>query len=187
MKKICSVLVTLAVGIFFIAAAMQQYRTQKDNVGIKEIKIFQTKNQPHMKQKYSNAAREKAIQHELANTGLPERVISIGKAVLQVELAQTPEERAIGLSHRYSLPEGYGMLFIFENEGSHSFWMKDTHFPIDIIWINTEKEVVYIEHSVTPETFPQSFTSPIPALYVLEIPAKYTKNRIMIGDTMLLK
>ena len=127
------------------------------------------------------------VRHSSANSGLQQKTISIGKATLQVELAQTPEEKTIGLSHRNSLAEGKGMLFLFENEGKHGFWMKDTHFPIDIIWINAEKKVIHIADNVAPDTYPQSFAPSVPALYVLEVPAGYTKGRITLGSTLVLK
>ena len=131
--------------------------------------------------------REKKIHYESANIELSEKTISIGKATLQVELAQTPEERRVGLSHRRSLQKGRGMLFLFKKEGNYSFWMKDMYFPIDIIWINADKKIVHIEHRVAPETYPKSFASPIPAQYVLEVPAGYIQNRIMTGDMLLIK
>ena len=109
-------------------------------------------------------------------------ILTVGDAVLQVEIADTPDKRAAGLSHRAALAEGEGMLFVFEEEGRRDFWMKDMRFPIDIVWISKEREVVHITDSVAPDTYPTVFTSPIPARYVLEVPAGYTRGRIHIGD-----
>jgi uncharacterized membrane protein (UPF0127 family) len=81
------------------------------------------------------------------------------------------------------------MLFIFPNEEKHFFWMKDMLFPIDIIWINNAKEIVYIDENTsipetnTPDYNLPLFSSPKPVSYVLEVNAGFSeKNNIKIGD-----
>lgn len=71
--------------------------------------------------------------------------------VLHVELAITPQERAIGLSNRDSLAHDAGMLFIFENVRVPRFWMKDTRIPLDMIWIAADKRIVEIDANVQPQ------------------------------------
>ena len=128
------------------------------------------------------------VQHNLANTGLSERNLIVGGHMIQVEVAQEQGEKQTGLSHRSTLLEGKGMLFVFENEGRHGIWMKDMHFSIDIIWINAEYKIVHIEHNISPETYPKSFSSALPARYVLEIPAGYAKNKgILVGENVLFE
>jgi len=67
-----------------------------------------------------------------------------------VELAIDPESRGRGLMFREKLDSDRGMLFIFEKEGNYPFWMKNTFIPLDIIWINENKEVVFIANSTQP-------------------------------------
>jgi hypothetical protein len=67
-----------------------------------------------------------------------------------VELAKTPEERSRGLMFRGKLDQNTGMLFIFPEEGEYSFWMKNTLIPLDIIWINSQKEIVFISENAQP-------------------------------------
>jgi len=67
-----------------------------------------------------------------------------------LELASTPKERDRGLMFRETLDSGKGMLFIFEKEGNHAFWMKNTLIPLDIIWLNKDKEVVFISENAQP-------------------------------------
>ena len=55
--------------------------------------------------------------------------IQVGKAKVIVEVAQTDAERAVGLMHRKSMPDGYGMIFLFETERPLNFWMKNTIIP----------------------------------------------------------
>jgi uncharacterized protein len=99
----------------------------------------------------------------------PYIIVQIGRGEIVVEVADTDESRARGLSGRQSLGEDEGLLFVFETIGNHGFWMKEMHFPIDIIWLDEEKKVVHIESGVKPETFPRVFYPSYPAKYVLEV------------------
>ncbi len=65
----------------------------------------------------------------------------------QIELADTAEEKRVGLSNHTVLPEGHGMLFKFESKVIPGFWMKDMQFPIDIVWIE-DHMVVGIESNI---------------------------------------
>ena len=122
-----------------------------------------------------------------ANSGLEERVLTVGSTVLRVEVARTEEQRRIGLSHRPALAEGRGMLFPFDTDKAHGIWMRDMQFPIDIIWIDTAMKVVHIAESIAPDTYPKIFTPPTPTRYVLEVPAGYTRGRITVGDTVVMQ
>ena len=53
-----------------------------------------------------------------------------------MDVADTPEKRFQGLSGRPVLEEGTGLLFIFQEERKHTFWMKDIRFPLDMVWIS---------------------------------------------------
>jgi uncharacterized membrane protein (UPF0127 family) len=78
-----------------------------------------------------------------------ERVVINGNA-FNVELATTREERSEGLMFREDLPEEEGMLFIFDAEEVYSFWMMNTYIPLDIIWMDAGREIVYIERDAQP-------------------------------------
>jgi hypothetical protein len=93
-----------------------------------------------------------------------------------VEVAQTRVERFRGLQHRESLDEDAGMLFIFEEDKRHSFWMKDTLLPLDIIWMDEKKRIVTIISHIPPckmELCPVYSPDQI-ARYVLELNAGET-------------
>src|SRR3989344_507351 len=73
--------------------------------------------------------------------------------------------------------------FVFQNDGYHTFWMKDMLFSIDIIWLSHEGTVVDIAKDVSPDTFPMSFSPRAFARYVLELPARFVEEyTIQIGD-----
>ena len=64
---------------------------------------------------------------------------------LLVEVADDGAERAKGLMLRESLPEDQGMLFVFEDESEHGFWMKDTLIPLSIAFVEGEGKVIDIQ------------------------------------------
>lgn len=90
-----------------------------------------------------------------------------------VEISSTQEELSKGLMFRESLDKNSGMLFIFPENGIYSFWMKNTLISLDIIWINSNKEIVFIEHNAQPcqENNCKNLAPNETAKYVLEINA----------------
>jgi uncharacterized membrane protein (UPF0127 family) len=99
-----------------------------------------------------------------------------GSTTIAVEVADTHLSRRQGLSGRTALPEGTGMLFAFEQEGAWGIWMKDMHFPIDIVWMDSAGRVLTVAHDVSPATYPNSFYPDAPSRYVLELPAGYART-----------
>ena len=89
---------------------------------------------------------------------------------LDIEIAQTDYETQTGLMYRKSMEEHQGMLFIFQEEQPRSFYMKNTEFSLDIIYINKKKKVVSIKKNTIPYD-KNSLPSGKPVLYVLEIKA----------------
>ena len=63
------------------------------------------------------------------------------------------------------------MLFVFPDNDQHGIWMKDMKFPIDIIWISENYNIVHVKKDATPESYPTVFKNSKPARYVLELPA----------------
>ncbi|MBU1018601.1 MAG: DUF192 domain-containing protein [Patescibacteria group bacterium] len=107
---------------------------------------------------------------------------------LDLEIAETTEQKQIGLMNRESLPENSGMLFSYEEEGYYSFWMKNTLIPLDMIWLDEDLEVVHIEHATPCQTEEcPSYTSPLPSKYILETNIDFTEeNQTKIGDQFLI-
>ena len=102
---------------------------------------------------------------------------------IQVEVAKTDEERAKGLMGRGSLAKDEGMLFVFEAEGYHGFWMKNTLLPLSIAFIDKEGKIVWIT-DMTPLTL-SAHDPPKPILYALEMnKGWFAANGIKAGDVM---
>jgi uncharacterized protein len=104
---------------------------------------------------------------------------------ISISIADTSAKRALGLSNLAHLPQGHGLLFEFQNEGLHGIWMKDMMFPIDIVWLSREFVVVTIAENVSPDTYPETFYSKSPALYVLELNAGQARNLGLFEGKML--
>lgn len=95
-----------------------------------------------------------------------------GESII-ADLVKTEEERAKGLMFRNTLNDDQGMLFVFEEEGLYSFWMKNMNIAIDILWLDRQKRIVHLEHNVPPckkEPCP-TYAPLVPAKYVLELKA----------------
>lgn len=111
------------------------------------------------------------------------KIIVIGDTALTVEVADTYEERILGLSGRDSLKPNTGMFFIFDEPDTYGMWMKDMKFNIDIIWLDRFGEIIYMKEDVVPESYPETFTPDEPTLYVLEVPAHFIKDKnLKLGD-----
>ena len=102
----------------------------------------------------------------------PRAVLPDGR-VISLELARTPEERSQGLMFRASMPRDAGMLFLFEEAGPQAFWMKNCHFPQDMVFLLADGTVTALLENVPPcEKDPcPSYPAGAPADTVLELNA----------------
>lgn len=115
------------------------------------------------------------------DTHIPQ--VTIGGYTFVVTLAKTADEHERGLSGKKSMSQNEGMLFVFENNGLYSFWMKDMLFPLDIIWIDENNKIVHVEENLLPQTYPKSFISKELAKYVLELNGGIVRKKNMkVGD-----
>lgn len=119
--------------------------------------------------------------------------ISINGNVVVAEIANSPGEREQGLSGREALCETCGMLFDFTDVSNKrpNFWMKDMNFPIDIIWISSDKKIVQIDGDVPPPEPGANnrdlvlYTPESAIEYVLEVNAGFAQEKeLMVGDSV---
>lgn len=73
-----------------------------------------------------------------------------GELTFQVEVADTPAKRELGLQYRRDLPVDRGMIFLFPVESEHAFWMKNTPIPLDMIFIGRDRKIVGIVEQALP-------------------------------------
>lgn len=105
---------------------------------------------------------------------------------LQVEFADSFDERALGLMHRKSLCENCGMLFQFDSERIASIWMKNTFVPLDLAYITVDGQIVDIL-PLQPHDL-SSVKSSKPVLFALEMnQGWFAKNDINVGDKVSIE
>ncbi len=110
---------------------------------------------------------------------------STNPVVFNIEIANTPEKRRLGLMHRTTLAPSAAMLFEYPEPRKVSMWMKNTAIPLDIIFINKEGTIVKIHTHAEPFS-EQSISSEQPVLAVLEVNAGLVeKFNIKIGNSVI--
>ena len=103
--------------------------------------------------------------------------VHIGALTVRAEVARTAEQRSQGLSGRDSLAEDAGMLFTNGEVRTPSIWMKNTRFPLDLIFISSDLRVTEVIANVpapepgTPDADLPSYRPADPGLYFLEVNA----------------
>ena len=101
------------------------------------------------------------------------------------EIAEKTEDRNHGFMERKTIPDGTGMLFVFEKDQILSFWMKNTPHPLSIAYIDSKGKIRDI-YDMTPYSL-SSIISTVSVRYALEVPQGwYKKNGITEGDTVIL-
>lgn len=75
-----------------------------------------------------------------------------GPVTFDLEVADTEHSREQGLMYRKSVPQGSGMVFVFPTASSHTFWMKNTYIPLDMVFVNAAHAVIGIVPSAEPLT-----------------------------------
>jgi len=125
----------------------------------------------------------------------------INGQTIWVEVAQTPQELAHGLSGRGKMDENHGMLFIFDKPGRYSFWMKEMKFNLDFVFISSEKneQGEFINGEIVVDTVenvpypknggqPQVIVAKQDFDKVLEINSGDIKKlKIKVGDSLSLR
>lgn len=102
----------------------------------------------------------------------------------QVEVADNPSKRELGLQYRRELPPDRGMIFLFPGESQHSFWMKNTPLPLDMIFISRDKKIVGIVEQAVPFSL-DSRSVAAPSQFVLEINGGLSRQYdLKVGDSV---
>ncbi len=131
----------------------------------------------------SNGAGKQA---QVPGTDPPTVTMPSGRTY-RVEIAADPASRAQGLMYRESLQDGRGMLFLFPRPTVEAFWMKNCNFPIDIVWMDANRRVIFVSAHTPPcrEDPCPTYGPKAKALYVLEIPdGAAAKEKADVGSTV---
>ena len=118
-------------------------------------------------------------------------VVEVGGAAFMVEIAASPDERSRGLSGRDRLPEGSGMLFVYNEPAVPGFWMRGMRFALDFVWIGADCEVADLTPDVpapgpaTPVGELPVYRPSTPVLFNLEVNAgSAARHDIGVGDAV---
>ena len=105
--------------------------------------------------------------------------------IVKAEMAIKAEDRNHGFMERKNIPDGTGMLFVFERDQILSFWMHNTPHPLSIAYIDSKGKIRDI-FDMNPYST-DSILSTVSVRYALEVPQGwYKKNGITEGDTVVL-
>ena len=117
------------------------------------------------------------------NVGLPMIELKTGIYRIQAELADTPKAREVGLMNRTSLPTSSGMLFIFEENAGHCFWMNNTRIPLSIAFIADDGKIVNIEEMQAETT--NNHCPKATVRYALEMNKQWFSDRVIVPGTVV--
>jgi uncharacterized membrane protein (UPF0127 family) len=102
-------------------------------------------------------------------------------ATIKAEIAVSVEERSLGLMYRKNLPDGEGMLFIYDKDQIMSFWMKNTNIPLSIAFIASDGKIIEIKDMYPHDE--NSVLSSRSVRYALEVPQGwFFRAGIIPGD-----
>ena len=106
---------------------------------------------------------------------LPRVLLTAGEHRIQVYVARSAEERALGLMHRQELPDDEGMLFMCDDSAVQRFWMKDTPLPLSIAFLEDDGTILKIA-DLEPHDL-ASESSGHPVRFVLEVNQGWFRER----------
>jgi uncharacterized protein len=108
-----------------------------------------------------------ALAQDTPQTNLPRIKLQVGMYQIDTQVAQTPDQRSIGLMFRKEMPQHEGMLFVFEQPATQCFWMKNTLLPLTAAFVADDGTIVNLA-DMKPQTT-DSHCSEKPVRFVLEM------------------
>lgn len=162
---------TIIFYIFFLCVYLyKDIFDEKENLS--QIKVFSISSKINEESKFIKEGKLTFLSKKTKK-----KIITI-----DIEIADTPFERAVGLMYRRSMPAKAGMLFIYKQSKPQQFWMKNTYIPLDVIFMNENMQIVTIQKNKEPlsnKVIPSYKNS----LYVVEVNAGFCdKYGITVGD-----
>ena len=150
------------------------------------IAFYFLQQSPQKNKTYYNPKETKSMKNEYEFEKQGELVFTTDEgdslAKIDIEFADTNDKRTLGLMFREKMGANEGMLFIFPFEEPQSFWMVNTILSLDIIFVNSKREIVKIHKNTTPYSR-QSYPSEDPSIFVVEVNAGFTnEHNIKEGD-----
>lgn len=125
----------------------------------------------------------------MAAKDFAKKKVTLGTKTFVVEVAETPDQHERGLMFREKMGEDEGMLFVFKNEQTRFFWMKNTLMDLSIGYFDKSLTLIDVKEMKSgkgvPETALPSYASAQPAKYALEMnKGWFDKNKIKMGSRL---
>lgn len=140
---------------------------------------------PEIKEKVDQTLDTSDITSSEPILGATGRLV-INNNVWNVEIASNEADRVNGLSNRKTLRNKNGMLFAFDRQAAQTFWMKDMLIPIDMIFFDSNWNIVEIDGNLQPNSFPKVFGDKVKSKFVLEVNAGEADSYgLKVGDTAI--
>lgn len=131
----------------------------------------------------SGSTGASAAADTVAPTGMQVAHLTVGGHAVTAEVADNDQTRTRGLMSRDSLPPDHGMLFVYPEEQTLSFWMRNTKIPLDIAFVNQKGVIVDIQHMQAESD--DLHTSSRPAMYALEMAEGwFAAHDVKAGDNV---
>ena len=109
--------------------------------------------------------------------------------IFLANVADTEEKQNQGLSGTLKLDPDRALLMVFPHKDRWGIWMKDMNYPIDVAWLDESQGIVHVEHSMRPDSYPESVYRPKrPSKYVVELPAgTLGRMNVRVGDKIRIE
>lgn len=132
-------------------SSYELFKSLKVSLGIGLlILISGCANNPNSAVEVDSKTTNQAVNSETQAQNLPiTATVTIATETIKLEVARTPQEQAIGLMFRESLPDDRGMFFPFASEQVARFWMKNVSIPLDMVFLNGDR-VIDVAINVPP-------------------------------------
>jgi hypothetical protein len=139
------------------------------------------------------AVRKDPTTEDYVSNALPRGFVTLKDAFgnahrVEVEIAATHDSRTRGLMWRKELADGKGMLFVFAVDEPHTFWMRNTLIPLDMLFLDRDGKIVGIVQNAEPRTLTARGPADRLSRYVLEVPGGWTARKgIQAGTEVRLE
>ena len=125
-----------------------------------------------------------ALAQDGPQNNLPRIKLQIGMYQIDAQVAQTPDQRSVGLMHRTEMPAHEGMLFVFEQANTQCFWMKNTLLPLTAAFVADDGSIVNLADMKPKTTDAHCSTKPV--RFVLEMhQGWFTKKGFKAGARLI--
>lgn len=136
--------------------------------------------------KSTGHAAKRQAPSSAGKTALPTVSVPIGKMRFTLEVAATAGQQSLGLMFRKSMPQNHGMIFVIRHAKPEIFWMKNTLFPLDLLYLDQRGKIIMTYRMAANGGSRHLYDSFVPIKYAIEINAGLRRT-LRIRDNEVIK